>query len=677
MALIPSERLTNWIPGTDVGVPGGIEQYLAGGIHDRAVTGTVINVTSAPYNADPTGSSDCSAAFAAAWTDAVSGDVIYLPSGTYLLDSAWSIASYYKPNISIRGDPSVGHVWPSKIKMGAGASGGVAISIGVVGESDGQYITGSPVKGSTVLSVSSASAYSTGDLAKIYYTNETDNTRIQAGSSPVFPLTWTFPVRRQMVRVSAVNTVGANTITVSPSLVVDTYGTPSIARLYLPTNGLGFESIEIDCEDMVTSYGLHMQAGVRSWLYDVHIVNVSSRAAELFECYQSEMRKCFFEGPGGLTANLGGLFCWTCGSCLIEDNIIDNFHPDIEVNDATSSCVFAFNLTEAEDVTSFFSIDTNHGTHNSYNLYEGNMVSFFESDGFFGTESEPTFFRNWCSGSNLNNSTASASGGLNLKRLARNASAAGNVFGKTGQVPGFLNSLGLPNIGNGSSEGTSEMSAGDFPVDWKMTATLTTRTNGTDGVFTLVSGSMREGQAQAQAWIGDPFDGSSTGRVLQSVSILTGGSIVNGVMTCYAGGTFSFTSITSPGSTATALPALNTVMSIYPGPSGFQEQDLDVENTTIDKGNYSYGSGGSPGSMSPLGGDTLPDSLFRSEKPDWFGSLSWPAFDPQSPDSSSYSSIPAAYRFTHGGDDPPSGSGVAFTGSGSTTFTGSGSVTFA
>lgn len=61
--------------------------------------------------------------------------------------------------------------------------------------------------------------------------------------------------------------------------------------------------------------------------------------------------------------------------------------------------------------------------------------------------------------------------------------------------------------------------------------------------------------------------------------------------------------------------------------------------------------------------DTLPDSLYRGSKPDWFGNLTWPPFDAASPGTPAYTQIPAGYRYVNGNEDYLGGGG------GSGTFT--------
>jgi hypothetical protein len=109
------------------------------------------------------------------------------------------------------------------------------------------------------------------------------------------------------------------------------------------------------------------------------------------------------------------------------------------------------------------------------------------------------------------------------------------------------------------------------------------------------------------------------------------------------------------------------------GPGGLQELDLDCKTTshsphpgtTTVLGNYDVQTGGIPtanpdGANQSLGSYTLPNSLFRSSKPTWFGSLTWPPFDPTNPPTmssanSSLAVIPAGYRYVNGIDPPGSG----------------------
>lgn len=80
-----------WEPHTaagtpGVGIPGGPWQYMAGGVNDRAVTGTLVDMTAAPYSVDNTGATDVGAITNSAIAAEGENTVFYFPPGTYLLE---------------------------------------------------------------------------------------------------------------------------------------------------------------------------------------------------------------------------------------------------------------------------------------------------------------------------------------------------------------------------------------------------------------------------------------------------------------------------------------------------------------------------------------------------------------------------------------------------------------
>jgi hypothetical protein len=110
-------------------------------------------------------------------------------------------------------------------------------------------------------------------------------------------------------------------------------------------------------------------------------------------------------------------------------------------------------------------------------------------------------------------------------------------------------------------------------------------------------------------------------------------------------------------STGTASPSTGDwweSMNGYPwSPTGtraattFQELDLDVERSTRRVHNWaSVGRGIVAGEALPSG-DTLPNSLYLTGKPAWFGDLAWPPVDSSSPRFEK-TIIPATYRFLNG-----------------------------
>lgn len=87
------------------------------------------------------------------------------------------------------------------------------------------------------------------------------------------------------------------------------------------------------------------------------------------------------------------------------------------------------------------------------------------------------------------------------------------------------------------------------------------------------------------------------------------------------------------------------------GPGGSQHRDLAVRRTMLFHANYDTVTRGMV--YDPAITDrTIPDSLYLTAKPAWFGTCPWPPVDPANPSRSVTTSIPAGYRFVFGVDPP-------------------------
>lgn len=614
MALIPASRLVDWTPGTYTGVPGGIPT-------DRV---NIIDVTDAPYNADPTGVADSSPAFAAAITAAVADDIIYAPAGTYKLDSAISLAS--KNNLTIRGD-GIGLT----ILKPQGSSTGIYVggSDGWTAPNPAPTITAGLERFSETITIADTTDFTVGDLIQIGFQNQLDDTLIEAGAAPVvsvsgFSLATNQPIHRQISRVTAKT---GTTLDIFPGIYCDPSGlTAKVWYAQLQSDGVGLEEFSIDMSDTTGGFAIAWEHCYGCWIKGVSVYEVNNYGFSLAGCLQCEIRESIsgFRVVGG--SNGSGVVFDTSSGCLVEDNIFQDIFPNIEVNQGSSGNVFAYNVCENTPIEGsiFFAIDSNHAPHNQFNLYEGNITPNIIADGYFGSTDKDTIFRNWLHATCRDGSAVTFP--LGLKRFTRDYSIVGNVIGRAGVSQGFF-SYGEPNIGNGDSTGEAEPTDGDFWIDWKATAVLTTRVSDTAGTITLDSGVAVEGQILLLRW-------ATTSAI--SFTALT---VVGGVVT--------FT-----GGSGTALPAAMTSVEVFFSSSGYQELDLDVENSTIQLGNYLFAAEGGAGTIPDPAGEVIPDSMYLSGEPSWWGDQPWPPVDSDSPFSLSYGIIPAGQRFLD--DLPPS-----------------------
>ncbi len=615
MSLIPSNRLVDWTPGVYTGVPGGIPT-------DRT---NIIDVTQSPYNVDNTGTDDITSVVQAIIDASSEGDIIYFPAGEYKT-SGLNFAAPTRNNRTIRGaGPSLTTFKP----YGAAGAFYIGGSDGWTQPSPPKVITAGLTKGSNTITVDDATDFVVGHLMLLGFQNQTDETALEGGDTVVFS-DYGFdtgsnqPNRLQVVKLLSKT---GTTLTFFPEL----YHTPpsgSVAQVWyaqLQTTGAGLEDFYIDMTDTTAVSGIQMEHCFGCWVKNVKVAFSANYCLEVFNSLQCEVRDCELRERRGGGSNGSALLTNTVSGCLFENNLLYRVFPTIEVNAGSSGNVYAYNLCENPPIDGFifFGIDTNHSPHNAFNLYEGNISPNLVSDGYFGSNSDDTVFRNWFHGTHY--AATALTFTYSLKRFTRNYSNVGNIIGRHNISVGAFN-YGTPNIGSGSSIGECQPTEGTFWNDFNATGVLTTRTSDTAGTLTLNSGSVSEGQLVFLRW-----DGNKA----QSLNV-----------TSVSGDEFSWT-----GGAGTVLPSEGTTVNVFMGPAGYQELDLDVEASTIDKGNYLYSAAGTPGSMSSLDGDTLPDSLFRTEAPAFFDGFTFPPFDPTSPDSAAYENLPRGAQFV--ADVPP------------------------
>lgn len=549
-AIIPDNRLADWRPGIAVGVVGGIPTNRT----------NLIDVTLPPYNADSSGSNNAAPAIQAAINAAMPGQVVFLKAGKYRLDAAL-ILGPSKDGITLRGAGMDATILDCRANPGIYVGSGADYRWNW--PESGNVVTGTRNKGTTTLAIPDTTAFSIGQMVHIKVNDQQNEAAIQAGAVPVVHVGSWREARSMKARITGKT---AASLTISPGLYFDCTGlTTTINSAQYQSDNVGVEDLTVDGLNGNLIFGVHLEQCYGSWIKGVKVNNSSNYAFYLTSALNCEVRQSFANSRKTAGSNGAGILFASSSACLIEDNIVYKFFPLIEVNFGATGNVIAYNYLEDSSISGAIGAgtDTNHGPHNSYNLYEGNITPNFQADGYFGSVSEDTIFRNWAHGSVAD---GSASGFfLSLNRFTRNYSIVGNIFGRPGQATGVASpySLGYPNMGNSASSGTAQPSQGNFWKDW---ATM-----------------------------------------------------------------------------KTAAPGQG------PGPGGFQEMDLDVQATTLLKGNYNYLAKAIPANETLT--EALPPSLYRSAKPAWFGALAWPPFDPANPNPT-HASIPAGQRFANGGNPP-------------------------
>lgn len=431
---------------------------------------------------------------------------------------------------------------------------------------------------------------------------------------------------KQVSRVTATN---ATSVTFWPPLVPDMSGYPvRCLPLTLMKQGIGIEDLRVNISTN-TQMGFDYGANSDCWFVRVRMAKPNNYSISLIDGVGAEITGCYIEGNGDSSPNHAGVLWNSQCASLCEDNVIVNSFPCMEINSGSAGNVVSYNFMLNNN--GLFELDANHGAHNSFNLYEGNVFGRFLSDGFFGSDSDGTVYRNWGHGIAPGSLDLNYIGGL--KRLTRNYSLVGNIWYVGGSYTNVYHydgwSYGQPNLGNSNDNGRT---APTWP-DWARVGTLTTRTDDDTGVITFSSTPAYPAYVVAQGQITLSW-GASTYQTSASVTATNGDTA------------------TFDGGSGTVLPATSTTIYVWGGPAGYQERDTGVTNTLVNKLNYNFESNAIPTAQESI--YALTDSLYLSAKPSFFpASYTYPPINSASVPSltglTNTILIPAQYAYINDG----------------------------
>jgi hypothetical protein len=427
--IIPTNRTAPW--QGNVGVPGGIPARTT--IYKNIVT---------DLRADPTGNMDAAPIINRAILSCPAGQVVYMPAGTFKIATA--IYSQNKSNYTLRG------AGQGQTILKPTANNGISMH-GVLPwppSTNWLPISAGATKGSNVITITDTSAFAV-------------NMPMRIGPN-VLP-TWAhnlggFPDTNRTLGITfKVRSKTSTTVTFDPPLPFDFSG---MNPMVLPmggslAQGAGFESFTMDMSNSTTPFPIFFENAFGCWISDVEIVHAFSRQMTFYCAIRCEVRHCYTHdvqgtgGPGHEGINFNTLCSWN----LVEDNICDKGGaPPIEFSDAGQSCsanVAAYNYCVNTD-PGFWDISFSHGTGGMLNLAEGNVIQAFKDDGYFGSSSYGTLFRNRITWQ------------IGLKHFSNYYNIVGNVVGTAGVNHGYetetsdyynarlspVYELGFPNIGN-------------------------------------------------------------------------------------------------------------------------------------------------------------------------------------------------------------------------------------
>lgn len=385
-----ADRVITW---GETGVPGGTAQYRDGGANARSLGVSVLD-----YGADPTGVNDCTAAFNNARTACPANRYIYIPNGTYRIagtvnltgDRTWRGQSVTGTIIRMTGSGhfATGAEWPPPTY----SANGVAVTAGAT-------------KGRRVLTVANTAPFTVGQLAQLTdltksYMHANSTNSWSAQSWVGYDATRLASI---MFTVEAID-AGAHTITLDHALPLDMNTSPLLMPRAMYTKGIGFENLQFDCSNHTNDRIIGIYNSTGCWVYGCYFKNLYTRSV-----WFSEVTNCSYEHSHAdhgqnLGRNCEGLdFNENCCWCRVEDSTFHSAgYPMVLFSDWMGGCVgnavlynFQNGFNQGYDLSTMpISMDDSHGPHTMFNLWEGNVMEVFGSDGYYGSSSHGMMFRN-------------------------------------------------------------------------------------------------------------------------------------------------------------------------------------------------------------------------------------------------------------------------------------------
>jgi hypothetical protein len=441
--IIPSSRKVIW--QGNVGVSGDIPNR----------TTIYANVKDAPYNAVGNGIADDTNAIQDAINNCPSGQVVYIPPGTYKTTRTINIGTS-RSNITVRGAGMGGTI----IKPAASFSGSKVMQIEPTGyyswNLSNEYsrnITGGLTKGSTNITTSDPHGWSIGHVIHI------DQLQNPTGNPPIDCHGWeggeTFytggrgceteagcRIIGQMVKITAVPTPTTATLEIPLYWNYDATKSPQGTRVRELIRNTGVEDLTLDNSNRGAPESVFQFTNTDNcWLLRVDMLGAVSWTLRMYGTYRTTVRGCkIHDTAGGLGSGSGygiHLNPWGSGN-LFEDNIFYHVALALTMNGAVSGNVFAYNyITDMWHMDSQAGLGTGASYHGAYpvmNLHEGNYSDGnFAADYIHGPSSYNTWFRNKIKGEDKFGFT-SGNFLIILTKYAHYYNIVGNILGRSGGI---------------------------------------------------------------------------------------------------------------------------------------------------------------------------------------------------------------------------------------------------
>lgn len=371
--IIEPENMVDWsIAGYDGTIPN---------------NSATINVVT-DYGAAADGVTDDGPAIQNAIDAANAGDVVFIPSGTYLIKNTLDMGE----GVVLRGDCANG------TKLNFDMEGTNDDCILVETFQYGTYVDAIAGygKGSTTITVDDASGFTVGSYAKFKQENDPD----KMYTDPFWNQSWAAYSVGQMFKVTEIS---GNQLSIYPPVAYDYDAAMNpIIRPQGQLENVGIEDLSIEKLDSGDGHTIYIKNSANCWVRNVESFNTVKAHVWVTTALNVEVRECYFHHShdyGGGGHGYGVVLGRHVTSSLVENCIFDHLRHSMMVKEGSNSNVFGYNYS----LNQFWDISTTnlpadislHGHYPLMNLFEGNIVQEPTSADYWGPSGPGnTFFRN-------------------------------------------------------------------------------------------------------------------------------------------------------------------------------------------------------------------------------------------------------------------------------------------
>jgi hypothetical protein len=357
----PRFAKTDWNVGLPYGIP---DITIAANVKD--------------FGAKGDGASDDSSAFMKAIRDTNSGAIL-VPAGTYLIKSPLEINT----SVVLRGEGA------DKTHLLFDLTGISRHALYIRNQTNGSWtdVKGGFTKGSTSLTVASASAFKPDSFAEIQQTNDPNIMY----TNPLWKQDWAENSVGEIVKVISVS---ENTIILESPLKTDYREDlkPQIRTIGIVKNA-GIENLHIKRLDEVEGKNIiNFSNTAYCWLRNIESEYSPRCHIEIWTSYGCEIRDSYFHHApyyGGNGEGYGVSIIQHTTNCLVENNIFVHLRHSMIIQVGASGNVFGYNYSREPYATDgswkgeLCDISI-HGHYPSYNLFEGNVVQQIDISDWWG-----------------------------------------------------------------------------------------------------------------------------------------------------------------------------------------------------------------------------------------------------------------------------------------------------